>query len=1042
MKISSNEQIHGILGAVVRFSLRFKGIIITLALIISGYSLYTLAKAKYDVFPEFAPPQIVIHAEAPGLSPEQVEVLVTRPIESAINGVEGIESLRSSSIQGFSATTVKFRSGGNIYLARQMIAERLSSLAGQLPQGIRAPVMTPLTSSTNVVLVLGLTSNKRTLMDIRTVADWTVKRTLLAVPGVAKIAVFGGDIKQLQIQIQPGNLIKYNLSVEDVLTAARRATGIIGAGFIDSENQRVVLQAEGQSLTPKELRKIILLHKDGANVTLGDVANVLYAPEPPIGAGAIMGNPGIVLKVSAQYGANTVEVTKRLEQAIKEIRPTLNRQDINLYPALFRPASFIQTAIRNVQTSLLIGAVLVVIILFLFLFNFWTAAISCTAIPLSLLTAATVLQYLGFSLNTMTLGGLAIAIGEVVDDAIIDVENILRRLKENRHLKSPHPVIKVIYDASLEVRSAVVYATFAVVLVFIPILTISGVTGRIFKPLGLAYILAILASLIVALTVTPALCLLLLGRQDLPEKESPIMSWLKERYRKNLFRVEKHPKAVIGIVAIFIIAVLGTIPFLSGGFLPELKEGNFIIHISAVPGTSLDESLRIGRQITLELLKLPFVSSIAQRAGRAEQGEEPRGTNSSELAVSLKPLNGRQTVSAGQEIRKIMSRFPGISYSVNTFLTERIEETVSGYTAPVIVNVYGSDLDILGKKAREIAAVLEKVRGAGEVQVQSPPGTPQLMIKLRKSDLARWGFEPVDVLEVINTAYQGNVIGQVYEEDRVFDISVILDPKDRKSIADIGSLPLRNSSGTYLYLRQLADIYETSGRNIIVHDGTRRVQAVTCNVTGRSISSFTAGAKKQISSAVGFPPGTYVEFTGTAEADARSRQDLVVHSLLAGIGIIILLSIVLGHYRNLLLVVLNLPFALVGGVLVVLAMGGRLSIGSMVGFVTLFGITLRNSIMMISHYEHLVSVEGMTWGLEAAIRGASERLAPILMTATVTAFGLLPLAIGSGTAGREIEGPMALVILGGLVTSTALNLFVLPTLALRYALFKKNHQKL
>ena len=897
--------------------------------------------------------------------------------------------------------------------------------------------MTPLTSSTDVVLVLGLTSDKRTLMDLRTAADWTVRRALLAVPGVAKIAIFGGDIKQLQIQIQPGKLIQYNLSVEDVLTAARRATGIRGAGFIDSENQRVVLQTEGQSLTPEQLRKNILLHKEGANVTLGDVAEVVYAPEPPIGAGAIMGGPGVILEVSAQYGANTVEVTRRVERAIGEIRPTLSRLDIDLHPALFRPAGFIETAVRNVQSSLLIGAVLVIIILFLFLFNLRTAAISCTAIPLSLLTAATVLQYLGFSLNTMTLGGLAIAIGEVVDDAIIDVENILRRLRENRSLQNPRPIVKVIYTASIEVRSAVVYATFAVVLVFIPLLMISGVTGRIFRPLGLAYIFAILSSLVVALTVTPSLCLLLLGRRDLPVKESPIMSWLKERYRKNLLGVEKHPKAVGGIVAIFIIALLATIPFLSGDFLPELQEGNFIVHFSSAPGTSLDESLRIGRQITLELLKLPFVSSVAQRAGRAEQGEEARGTNSSELGVGLKTLGSRQTMLAKQEIRNILSRFPGISYSVNTFLTERIEETVSGYTAPVAVNIYGNDLDILGEKAREIAAVLGRIQGSGEVQMQSPPGTPQVMIKLRKPELARWGFEPVDVLEVINTAYQGTVVGQAYEEDRSFEISVTLAPKDRKSIADIGSLPLRNSSGTYLYLRQLADIYETPGRNIIVHDGTRRVQTVTCNATGRSISSFTADAKKQISSAIVFPPGTYVEFSGTAEAQAQSRRELIIHSLLAVIGIIILLSLALGHYRNLLLVLLNLPFALVGGVVVVLALGGRLSIGSMVGFVTLFGITLRNSIMMISHYEHLVSAEGLTWGLEAAIRGASERLAPILMTASVTAFGLLPLAVGTGTAGREIEGPMALVILGGIVTSTALNLFVLPTLTLRYGRFER-----
>lgn len=1026
----------GILSHIVRFSLRFKGIIIALALLFLGYGIYTLTKAKYDVFPDFAPPQVTIHSEAPGLSPEQVEALVTRPVESAINGVQGILSMRSTSIQGFSAITVTFKTGIDIYLARQMIAERLSSIAGELPKGIRTPEMTPLTSPTDVVLDIGLVSQKVSLMDLRTVADWTVKRSLLAVPGVAKIAVFGGEVKQLQIQVRPERLIKYDVSIEDVLAAAKRATGIRGAGFIENENQRIFLQNMGQPLDPGQLSRVILFHKDSANVTLGDVANVTYGPEPLIGSGAVMGKPGILIEVSAQYGANTIEVTRRLESAIKNLSPALDKQGIVLYPALFRPADFIETAVHNIRSSLILGGMLVVIILFLFLFNFRTAAISCTAIPISLLAAVTVLERLGYSLNTMTLGGLAIAIGEVVDDAVIDVENIFRRLRENRHSEAPRPALKVIFDASIEVRSAVVYATFAVVLVFIPVLTISGVAGRIFAPLGIAYIFAILASLGAALTVTPALCLLFLGRAEkLPEKDPPIAKWLKERYLKNLLIVERHPKSVVGIMAVMIVGALATAPFMEGEFLPELKEGNFIIHMSAVPGTSLQESLRLGGNLAAELTRLPFVNSVSQRVGRAEKSEETRGSNSGEIGVGLIP--GKQPVDALQEIRAVMARIPGITWSVKTFLSERIEETISGYTASVVVNVFGDDLDVISEKAREVVELLGAIKGAVEVRVQSPSGAPQVVIHLKEAAVARWGFTPVDVMEAISTAYQGDIVGQVYQGDRVFDVSVVLDPKDRRTVTDIGSLPLRSPEGTYVFLRQLADIHEDSGRDSVVHEGGRRVQAVTCNIRGRAFSSFAADAQKQIEK-ISLSPGVYIEFAGTAQAQFRSQRDLLIHSLLAGIGILLLLSIVTANWRNLLLIVLNLPFALVGGVLIAfLLFGGRLSIGSMVGFVTLFGITLRNSIMLISHYEHLVQNENMTWGLDAALRGASERLLPILMTALVTAFGLLPLALGSGAPGREIEGPMAMVILSGLVTSTLLNLLVLPTLALRYGRFGK-----
>lgn len=1022
------------LNAIIRFSLRFRGIIIALATVLIIYGLYALTRAKYDVFPEFAPPLVFILTEASGLSPEQVEVLVTRPIENSVDGVQGIESLRSRSVHGFSAITVKFQGNIDVYRARQMTAERLASVAGQLPRGV-TPVMTPLTSSASIVLVLGLVSDKRSLMEIRTIADWTVRPRLLATTGVADVVVFGEGVKQIQIQVQPERLVQFSLSMEDVLAAARQATGVRGAGLIDNENQRIVLKTEGQSLTPAQIARVVLVYQNGASVLLGDVAKVVEAPQSPIGAAAIMGHPGIILVVTAQYKANTLEVTQNLERAIDEFRPMLKREGIILYPNLFRPADFIQTAIHNIASALGVGGILVVMVLFFFLFNLRTAAISCTAIPLSLLSAVAVLEYLGFSFNTMILGGLAIAIGEVVDDAVIDVENIFRRLRENRQTKNPRPALQVVLDASIEVRSAVVYATFVVVLIFIPILTMSGVAGRLFSPLGIAYILAVLASLTVALTVTPALCLLLLGRQELAEKEPPLVRWLKERYRKVLLGVEKHPRKVIGGVIILIAAGLMTLPLLGGEFLPTLREGHFIVHVSALPGTSLHESLRLGRRVTLELLKLPYVRSVAQRVGRAEKEEEDIwGTHYSEFHVDLKP--GSQAELAQSEIRKVLARFPGVDVAVNTFLTERIEETISGYTAPLVINIFGQDLDTLDQKAQEIGAILRKIPGATDIYVQSIAGMPQIMIRLRQKALTRWGFDPVAVLEAIGTAYQGNIVGQIYDGNRVFDVSVILDPQERKA-ASIGRLSVRSSSGTYVPLRELADIYETSGRFIILHEGARRVQTVTCNVTGRDTNSFVTDAKRRILSSVSLPEETYVDFSGTAEAQARSKRDLLIHSMLAGFGIVLLLSIAIGHYRNVLLILLNLPFALVGGLLAALGSGGLLSLGSMVGFVTVFGITLRNSIMMVSHYKHLVSVEGMAWGPEAALRGASERLAPILMTALVTALGLLPLAIGSKAPGREVEGPMAIVILGGLLTSTGLNLLVLPTLALKYGRFEK-----
>jgi CzcA family heavy metal efflux pump len=1023
------------LNAIVRFSIRFRGIAISLAFALLGYGIFSLSHVPYDVFPEFAPPQVSIQTEAPGLSPEQVEVLVTQPIENVINGVSGIESLRSRSIQGLSVITVVFRSGSDIYRGRQGVTERLSTVASELPTGVQPPLMTPLTSSTTWVMEVGLTSDKQSLMTLRTVADWTVKPHLLAVRGVAGVEVNGGEVRQVQFQFASQRLVQYGASVEEVIAAARKSTGIRGAGFVDTPNQRIVLQTEGQSVTAAQLARTVFLHHNGANVTLGDVSSVVDAPAPAIGAATIRGKPGVILTIDAAYGSNTLEVTQGIDKALADLRASLEAQGISLHPEVFRAADFIDVALHNVRDSLLIGAVLVVVVLFLFLFNFRTAAISCTAIPLSLLAAVIALDKMGLSLNTMTLGGLSIAIGEVVDDAVIDVENIYRRLRENRASLSPRSTFQVVLDASIEVRSAVVYATFAVILVFFPVLNMSGLAGRIFGPLGIAYIWAILASLIVALTVTPALCVLLLGERDLAPQEPPAVHWLRKRYHEVLLQIERVPRLVMAMVALFIACGIAALFLLSESFLPELREGNITVHMTTVPGTSLQESLRLGNRITEGLLKIPSVQSVAQRAGRAELGTDTMGTHESEIDVNLKATNGKQVKAAQAGIGEVLSQIPGPVLTSNSFLTERINETLSGYRTPVVVNVFGTDLDELDQQAGEIVRVLSGVRGAAQVQLQSPPGMPQMVVRLRKEDVARWGFDPLEVLDVIRTAYGSETVGQIYEGNRVYDVAVILASGDRPRMSEIGTLPLRSPDGNYVTLKQLAAIDESSGRYVILHQGARRVQTITCNVQGRAVDSFVDEAQKHISR-LSFPADTYVEFSGTAEAQAQSRRDLLVNSLLAGLGIVLLLSVVMRNYRNLLLVLANLPFALVGGVLAGLFTGGNLSLGSLVGFVTLFGITLRNSIMLISHYEHLVEVEGMTWGFDTALRGASERLAPILMTALVTGLGLLPLAIGSGDPGREIEGPMATVILGGLVTSTVLNLLVLPTLALRYGIFE------
>jgi CzcA family heavy metal efflux pump len=1035
------------LNRIVHFSLRFRGVVVALACLLTGYGIYVAARAKLDVFPNFVPPQVVVQTEAPGLSPEQVEQLVTRPIETTINGLGNMDSLRSESISGLSVITAVFKEGTDIFTARQMLAEKLAETAGELPAGAKRPTMTPLTSSTMDLLKIGLVSDKMSPMALRTLADWTVKPRLLAVPGVARCIVFGGDVRQFQIQVRPERLMAYNLAVSDVLAAARASTGVMGGGFVENANQRILIQTEGQALTREMLAGVEIANVDGRSVRLKDVAFVQEAAAPKFGDCIINGQPGALLVLASQYGANTMEVTLAAEAALKQMEPMFEREGVKLYPRLHRPATFIEHSIHNIRHSLYLGGILVAIVLFIFLGHFRTAFISITAIPLSLLAAIVLLDKLGITLNTITLGGLAIAIGAVVDDAIIDVENIFRRLRENQKLPQPRSMFKVVLEASIEVRSAVVYATFIVALIFLPVLALTGLQGSFFAPLALSYILAIMASLVVALTVTPALCLVLLAGRSAEADETQLQRHLKSAYAGGLKFVSKWPGAMILVVLAICVGALFLLPGFGGSLLPEFREGHFVLQVQAIPGTSLPEMIRLGKEITSQLLEKKDIATAEMQAGRAEQGEDTWEPNRCEFHVELKDnVPGRRQAQLMDEIREILDSFPGIQSEVMTFLGDRISETISGETAPVVINVFGDDLDVIDDKAREIAQLLSDtniIRGVTDIQVKAPPGAPRVMVRLRFDRLSQFGFRPVEVMEAVQTAYQGANVAQVHDGNRVIDVSVILHESNRKEPEQIGALLVKNSQGLAMPLRELANVYLTTGRFSILHDGASRRQVVTCAPDGRDVTSLVADAKKQIAAKVNLPKGVYVEIGGAAQATEEARQQLLLNSGIAAAGILLLLIVVTGNWRNLLLILANVPFALVGGVLAVWLTTrfgggeGGVTIGSLVGFVTLFGITTRNSIMMISHFEHLVDVEGMEWGPMAAMRGASERLIPILMTAIVTAIGLLPLALGTGEAGREIEGPMAIVILGGLVSSTALNLLVLPTLALRYGRFVK-----
>lgn len=833
-----------------------------------------------------------------------------------------------------------------------------------------------------------------------------------------------GEIRQVQIQLDPIKLQKFNLSINEVIKAATQIGKIQGAGFIESTNQRFTLQVTGLATTPEQLRQSILKYSASNSLVLGDIADIQYAPEPAIGAAQIMGKPSIVMMVIGQFDANTLTVSNAVEQALTEFEPLFADQQINLYSHLFRPADYIQSSVSNLSSHLLLGGLFVILILYFFLYNLRTAFIATIAIPVSLISAATVLLEFGVNLNIMVLGGLAIALGEVVDDAIIDTENIFRRLRENCSLANPLATQKVVYNASIEVRGSVVYASFIVALVFVPLLTLEGIAGRLFAPLGYSYILAILMSLIVALTLTPALCFILLSNNIQFNTTPPLIRFLTPLYTRFLSAIAAHFKLIALISLVISIVMLSQFFTLGNKFLPELREGHYIIHTTSIPGTSLQESIRQGKQITALLQEIPQIESISQWAGRAERGADTYGSHYSEYEVRLKPISGAGQQAVLEQIRDILAGFPGLLFEANTFLTERIDETISGYTSPIVVNIYGNDLNQLDKKAQEVASLMQEILGATDIQLRSPPGTPLIQIHLNQEKLKFWGIQAQQIIQTIQ-AYKGQVVGKHLQAEWL------------QSPDLIGQLPIRTLSGKLITLDEVADIKHNEGRYNILHQNAQRRQSITCNVKGRDIASFMQELKAKISQNISFEDKTYPEYTGAAIEQAQAKQNLILHSLLASIGVLIFIYIAINNLRHVAITLANIPFSLVGGITAVILMDATLSVGSIIGFITLFGITVRNSIMLLSHYQHLVEYEGLEWNAETMLKGAQERLPSILMTALVTALAMSPIAFNSDNPGLEIMGPMAAIIIGGLTSSTLLNLLLLlPLMLLHYGKFK------
>jgi CzcA family heavy metal efflux pump len=1015
------------LNRIIDFSLhnRFLVVVASALLIIAG--TYTSSDMEVDVFPDLTAPTVVVLTESHGMAPEEVERLVTFHIETAVNGATDVRRVRSSSSAGISIVWVEFEWGTDIYRARQIVSEKLLAVRSSLPSNVGNPTLAPNSSIMGEIMLISVTADSTSQMDLRTLADWTIRPRLLATGGVSQVVVIGGEYKQYQVLTSPQKMRRFDVTLQEVLNACQEASLNASGGFLNEYGNEYVIRGLGRTNELAALASGVIKRVNNQPVTIGDVAVIRIGAAVKIGDGSLRGEPAVIMTVMKQPNTNTLELTENIDSAVADLAKTLP-PDIKVNTKIFRQADFIDASISNIQKTLVEGSIFVIVILFIFLMNWRATLISLLAIPISLLTAILTLKWLGFTINTMSLGGMAIAIGDLVDDAIIDVENVYRRLKENFAKPSDErqPVLSVIFNASVEIRSSVINATFIIIAAFVPLFFLSGMEGRLLAPLGIAFIVALFASLIVAITLTPVLCsYLLTGERSLSSvhRESWLVRNLNRWYERSLTKALDFRKSIlVAALAIFVVALI-LLSTLGRSFLPEFNEGSLVISAVSLPGISLDESNKIGSRIEKTLLEIPEIRTTTRRTGRAELDEHAQGVNASEIDAPF-TLDGRERDEFMAEVRDKVSGVVGANITIGQPIGHRIDHMLSGTRANIAIKIFGSDLNTLFTLSNQVKSAIENTEGLVDLSVEQQIEIPQVQIRPRREILARNGITIGQFTEFIDAAFAGEPVGDIYEGDRRFDFILRFDDSNRGSIDNMRNAWIDTPDGRKIPLLEVAEVISASGPNTINRENVQRKTVVSANVAGRDQRSVVDELRNKIVGAVQLPEGYRIEYGGQFEAEAEASKTLTAASLLSLLVIFLLLFMEFRDAKLSGIILLNLPLALIGGVLSIWLTSGIISIPAIIGFITLFGIATRNGILLVSHYQTL-KAEGKTL-IQTVVEGSRDRLSPILMTALTAGLALIPLAIGGDLPGNEIQSPMAKVILGGLLTSTLLNIFVVP----------------
>lgn len=1016
------------LNKIIRFSLKNRLLVVLLSVVLLIGGTYTAFNIDIDVLPDLSAPTVVVMTEAPGMAPEEVEQLVTFPIETAVNGASNVRRVRSSSSTGFSVVWIEFDWGTEVYTARQIVTEKLNPIAAQLPKGVGIPTLGPQTSLLGEVISIGLTSDSLSAMELRTIADWQIRQRLLAVGGVAQVAVLGGEEKEYQILLNPRKMQAYNISLNDVLDACNESNRNTSGGIINQYGKEYIVRGIARTSELGQIGKIVVTMRNKIPIRVADIAEVkIGAALPLIGKASINGKNGVILTVTKQPGVNTLDLSQRLEEILSDIGKTLPHS-VHFNTQIFRQERFISTSVHNVQDALMEGAAFVILVLFVFLMSFRTTIISLLAIPLSLLVSIITLKWMGLTINTMSLGGMAIAIGSLVDDAIIDVDNVFKRLKENFRLplEKRQNKLKVIYEGSREVRASIFNATIIIIVAFTPLFFLSGMEGRLLKPLGIAYIVSLFASLLVALTLTPVLCsFLLTNDKNLAKKngDSRLVTWLKSSYTASLRKAFIHQRWIVGITIVLLIVTGIMLTRLGRNFLPPFNEGSLVITSQTMPGISLEESDKFGRLVEQELLKIPEVVCVGRKTGRAELDEHALGVNVSEYYVPLN-LKKRDQAAVTKEVRERLSKFRGIVFTIGQPIGHYIDHMLSGTRAAIAIKLFGTNLTTMYSTANRIRGAISDIPGLTDIAVEQQIEIPQLQIKPNFELLSHYGITPNQFSRFVEVALGGEAVSDVFEGAKAFHLVVRYQQDERNSIEAIRNTLIDGANGTKIPLSEVAEVTSTAGPNTINRENVQRKLVISANATGSDLTGLVNKIKEKVNSEITLPEGYHLEYGGQFESEAEASRTLLLTSIVA---LFIVFLLLFHEFRDPALatvILINLPLALIGGVFSLVVTSGSLSIPAIIGFITLFGIATRNGILLISHFKQVGVYSGSLE--ETIVIGAADRLTPILMTALTAGLALIPLAVAGSAPGNEIQSPMAKVILGGLISSTLLNIYLVP----------------